>query len=144
MTNFLVVDERGLSELGGHLMIQKLTRPCTVTSIDFNKPSALKGISKHALLMIDKTRLESLVNVVATAVDGGYFKHYAVILLLDSSVAASNDVLPLPRLLPQQRRREQSRRRGKPWRPTWGCGGSYGASRKSQGPTFTGIHYHNW
>ena len=109
MTNFLVVDERGLSELGGHLMIQKLTRPCTVTSIDFNNPSAFKGI-----------------------------------LLLDSSVAASNDVLPLPWLLPQLMRREQPRQRGKPWRPTWGCGGSYGASRESQGPTFTGIHYHNW
>ena len=76
-------------------MIQKLTRSYTVTSIDFNKPSAFKGISKHALPMIDKTRLESLVTAVATTADGGYFKHYAVILLLDSSVAASNDMLPL-------------------------------------------------
>ena len=74
-------------------MIQKLTRPCTVTSIDFNNPSAFKGISKHALLLIDNTRLEYLVTADITAVDGGYFKRCAVILLLDSSVAASNDVL---------------------------------------------------
>ena len=86
MTNFLVVDERGLSELGGHLMIQKLTRPCTVTSIDSNTLSAFKGTSKHALLMIDKTRLKSWVTAVATAADGGSFKHYAVILLLERSV----------------------------------------------------------
>ena len=74
-------------------MIGKLTRPCTVTSIDFNNPTAFKGISKHALLLIDNTRLESLVTAVTTAVDGGYLKRCAVILLLDSSVAASNDVL---------------------------------------------------
>ena len=90
---FLVVDERGLSELGGYLMIQKLTRPCTVTSIDFNNPSAFKGISKHTLLLIDNSRLESLVSAVITAVDAGYFKRCAVLLLLDSSVAASNEEL---------------------------------------------------
>ena len=74
-------------------MIQKLTRPCTVTSIDFNNTSAFKGISKHALLLIDNTRLEYLVTAVTTAVDGGYFKRCAVVLLLDSSVAANNNVL---------------------------------------------------
>ena len=74
-------------------MIGKLTRPCTVTSLDFNNPTAFKGISKHALLLIDNTRLECLVTAVTTAVDGGYLKRCAVILLLDSSVAASNDVL---------------------------------------------------
>ena len=68
-------------------------RPCTVTSIDFNNPSAFKGISKHTLLLIDNTRLESLVSAVITAVDAGYFKRCAVLLLLDSSVAASNDEL---------------------------------------------------
>ena len=93
MTNFLVVDERGLTELGGHLMIGKLTRPCSVTSIDFNNPTAFKGMSKHALLLIDNTRLECLVTAVAAAVDGGYFKRCAVVLLLDSSVAANNDEL---------------------------------------------------
>ena len=90
---FLVVDDRGFSELGGHLMIQKLTRPCTVTSIDFNNTAAFKGISKHALLVIDNSRLESLVSAVITAVEAGYFKRCAVLLLLDSSVAASNEEL---------------------------------------------------
>ena len=126
------------------MLIKEDCQSLEATSIDSNTLSALKATSKHALLMIDKTRLKSWATAVATAADGGSFKHYAVILLLDSSVAASNDVLPLPRLLPQQRRREQSRQRGKPWRPTWGCGGSYGASRESRGPTFTGINYHNW
>ena len=69
------------------------------TSIDSNTLSALKATSKHALLMIDKTRLKSWATAVATEADGGSFKHYAVILLLDRSVAASNDVLPLNRNL---------------------------------------------
>ena len=93
MAMFLVADERGLSELGGYLMIQKLTRPCTVTSIYFNNPSAFKGISKHTLLLIDNSRLESLVSAVITAVTAGYFKRCAVLLLLDSSVAVNNEEL---------------------------------------------------
>ena len=74
-------------------MIGKLTRPCTVTSLDFNIPTVFKGISKNALLLVDNTRLECLVTAVAAAVDGGYFKRCAMVLLLDSSVAANNDVL---------------------------------------------------
>ena len=74
-------------------MIGKLTRPCTVTSLDFNTPTVFKGISKIALLLVDNTRLECLVTAVAAAVDGGYLKRCAVVLLLDSSVAANNDVL---------------------------------------------------
>ena len=74
-------------------MIGKLTRPCTVTSLDFNIPTVFKGISKNALLLVDNTRLECLVTAVAAAVDGCYFKRCAVFLLLDSSVAANNDVL---------------------------------------------------
>ena len=74
-------------------MIGKLTRPCTVTSLDFNIPTVFKGISKNALLLVDNTRLECLVTAVAAAVDGGYLKRCAVVLLLDSSVAANNDVL---------------------------------------------------
>ena len=70
----LVADERGLSELGGHLMIQKLTRPCAVTSIDLNNQSAFKGICKNALVLVDNTRLGSLVSAVITAVEAGYFK----------------------------------------------------------------------
>ena len=93
MTNFLVVDERSLTELGGHLMIGKLTRPCTVTSVDYTIPTVFKGIKKNALLIVDNTRLEYLVTAVAAAVDGSYFTRCAVVLLLDSSVAANNDKL---------------------------------------------------
>ena len=82
-----------MSELGGHLMIHKLTRPCTVTSIDLNNRSAFKGISKNALVLVDNSRLESLVSAVITAVEAGYFKRCAVLLLLDSSVAANNEEL---------------------------------------------------
>ena len=89
----LVADERGLSELGGHLMIQKLTRPCAITSIDLNNQSAFKGICKNALVLVDNSRLSSLVSAVITAVEAGYFKRCAVLLLLDSRVAASNEEL---------------------------------------------------
>ena len=92
-TNFLVVDERSLTELGRHLMIGKLTRPCTVTSVDYTIPTVFKGINKNALLLVDNTRLEYLVTAVAAAVDSGYFTRCAVVLLLDSSVAANNDEL---------------------------------------------------
>ena len=83
------MDERSLTESGGHLMIGKLTRPCVVTSTDYTIPTVFKGIKKNALLIVDNTRLEYLVTAVATAVDGGY----GVVLLLDSSVAANNDEL---------------------------------------------------
>ena len=87
------MDKRSLTELGRHLMVGLLTRPCTVTSVDFTIPTVFRGISKNALLVIDNTRLEHLVTAVAAAVDGGYFKRCAVVLLLDSSVAANNDEL---------------------------------------------------
>ena len=74
-------------------MIHKLTRPCTVTSIDLNNRSAFKGISKNALVLVDNSRLESLVSAVITAVEAGYFKRCAVLLLLNSSVAANNEEL---------------------------------------------------
>ena len=82
-----------MSELGGHLMIQKLTRPSAVTSIDLNNQSAFKGISKNALVLVDNSRLGSLVSAVITAVEAGYFKRCAVLLLLDSSVAANNSYI---------------------------------------------------
>ena len=74
-------------------MIHKLTRPCAVTSIDLNNQSAFKGISKNALVLVDNSRLGSLVSAVITAVEAGYFKRCAVLLLLDSSVAANNEEL---------------------------------------------------
>ena len=89
----LVADERGLSELGGYMMTQKLTRPCAVTSIDLNNQSAFKGICKNALVLVDNTRLGSLVSAVITAVEAGYFKRCAVLLLLDSRVADNNEEL---------------------------------------------------
>jgi len=70
-----------------------LTRPCTITSADFTIPTVLRGMSENALLLIDNTRLEKLVTAVEAAVDGGYFKRCAVILLLDNSVAANNSEL---------------------------------------------------
>ena len=85
------MDERCLTEFGGHLMIGKLTRPCVVTSTDYTIPTVFKGIKKNALLIVDNTRLQNLVTAVATAVDGGYFNRCGVVLLLDSSVAANND-----------------------------------------------------
>ena len=93
MNNFLVVDKRSLTKSGGHLMIGKLTRPCIVTSVDYTIPTVFKGINKNALLVVDNTRLEYLVTAVAAAVDGGYFKKCAVVLLLDNSVAANNGEL---------------------------------------------------
>ena len=87
------MDERCLTEFGGHLMIGKLTRPCVVTSTDYTIPTVFKGIKKNALLIVDNTRLQNLVTAVATAVDGGYFNRCGVVLLLDSSVAANNDEL---------------------------------------------------
>ena len=74
-------------------MIHKVTRPCAVTSIDLNNKSAFKGISKNALVLVDNSRLGSLVSAVITAVEAGYFKRCAVLLLLDSSVAANNEEL---------------------------------------------------
>ena len=74
-------------------MVGLLTRPCTVTSVDFTIPTVFRGISENALLVIDNTRLEHLVTAVEAAVDGGYFKRCAVILLLDNSVAANNGEL---------------------------------------------------
>ena len=90
---FLVAVERGLSELGGYMMTQKLTRPCAITSVDFNNQSAFKGIGKNALVLIDNSRLSSLVSAVITAVEAGYFKRVAVLLLLDSRVADNNEEL---------------------------------------------------
>ena len=86
---FLVVDERTMTEFGGHLMIGKLTRPCVVTSTDYSIPTVFKGIKKNALIIVDNTRLQNLVTAVATAVDGGYFHRCGVVLLLDSSMAAA-------------------------------------------------------
>ena len=100
--NFLVVDERSLTESGGHLMIGKLTRPCVVTSTDYTIPTVFKGIKKNALLLVDNTRLEYLVTAVATAVDGGYFTRCGVVLLLDiDGIAARVDqgMKHLPKLL---------------------------------------------
>ena len=90
---FLVADERGLSELGGYMMTQKLTRPCVITTVDFNAQSAFKGIGKNALILIDNSRLNILVAAVITAVEAGYFERVAVLLLLDSRVADSNEEL---------------------------------------------------
>ena len=87
------MDERCLTEFGGHLMIGKHTRPCVVTSTDYTIPTVFKGIKKNALLIVENTRLEYLVTAVATAVDCGYFSRCGVILLLDSSVVANNDEL---------------------------------------------------
>jgi hypothetical protein len=67
-----VADERGLSELGGYMMTQKLTRPCVITTVDFNAQSAFKGIGKNALILIDNSRLNILVAAVITAVEAGW------------------------------------------------------------------------
>ena len=75
------------------MMTQKLTRPCAITSVDFNNQSAFKGIGKNALILIDNSRLSSLVSAVITAVEAGYFKRVAVLLLLDSRVADNNEEL---------------------------------------------------
>ena len=88
-----MADERGLSELGGYMMTQKLTRPCVITTVDFNAQSAFKGIGKNALVLIDNSRLNSLVAAVITAVEAGYFERVAVLLLFDSRVADSNEEL---------------------------------------------------
>jgi len=82
-----------LSELGGYMMTQKLTRPCVITTVDFNAQSAFKGIGKNALILIDNSRLNILVAAVITAVEAGYFERVAVLLLLDSRVADSNEEL---------------------------------------------------
>ena len=87
---FLVIDENSLTELGRHLMAGMLTRPCTITSVDFTTPTVLREISENALLVIDNHKLEHLVTAVEAAVNGGYVKRFGVILLLDSSVAADN------------------------------------------------------
>ena len=39
--------------MGGFMMKQKLTRPCVITTVDFNAQSAFKGIGKNALILID-------------------------------------------------------------------------------------------
>ena len=49
------MDERSLTEFGGHLMIGKLMRPCVVTSTDYTIPTVFKGIKKNALLIVDNT-----------------------------------------------------------------------------------------
>ena len=87
---FLVIAENSLTELGRRLMAGMLTRPCTITSVDFTIPTVLREISENALLVIDNRKLEHLVTAVEAAVNGGYVKRFGVILLLDSSVAADN------------------------------------------------------
>jgi len=87
---FLVIDENSLTELGRRLMAGMLTRPCTITSVDFTIPTVLREISENALLVIDNRKLEHLVTAVEAAVNGGYVRRFGVILLLDSSVAADN------------------------------------------------------
>ena len=65
-------------------MTQKLTRPCVITTVDFNAQSAVKGIGRNALVLVDNSRLNSLVAAAITAVEAGYLERVAVLLLLDS------------------------------------------------------------
>ena len=39
----LVADERGLSELGGYMMTQKLTRPCAIAIGRLQQPVGIQG-----------------------------------------------------------------------------------------------------
>ena len=77
---FLVIDENSLTELGRRHMAGMLTRPCTITSVDFTIPTVLREISENALLVIDNHKLEHLVTAVEAAVNGGYVKRLGVIL----------------------------------------------------------------
>ena len=74
-------------------MKQKLTRPCVITTVDFNAQTAFKGIGRNALVLVDNSRLNSLVAAAITAVEAGYLERVAVLLLLDSRVADSNEEL---------------------------------------------------
>jgi hypothetical protein len=87
---FLVIDETSLTKIGRRLMARMLTRPSTITPVDFTIPTVLRDISENAIVVIDNRKLEHLVMAVEAAVDGGYVKKFGVILLLDSSVAADN------------------------------------------------------
>ena len=87
---FLVIDETSLTKIGRRLMARMLTRPSTITPVDFTIPTVLRDISENAIVVIDNRKLEHLVTAVEAAVDGGYVKKFGVILLLDSSVAADN------------------------------------------------------
>ena len=79
--------------MGGFMMKQKLTRPCVITTVDFNSQTAFKGIGRNALVLVDNARLNSLVAAAITAVQAGYLERVAVLLLLDSRVADSNEEL---------------------------------------------------
>jgi hypothetical protein len=93
MFSFLVIDGTSLSKIGRRLMARRLTRPSTITPVDFTIPTILRDISDNAIVVIDNRKLEHLVMAVEAAVDGGYIKKFGVILLLDSSVAADNKEL---------------------------------------------------
>ena len=88
-----MIDETSLTKIGRRLMARMLTRPSTITPVDFTIPTVLRDISENAIVVIDNRKLEHLVMAVEAAVDGGYIKKFAVILLLDSSVAADNKEL---------------------------------------------------
>ena len=85
-----MIDETSLTKTGRRLMARMLTRPCTITPVDFTIPTVLRDISENAIVVIDNRKLEHLVMAVEAAVDGGYVKRFGVILLLDSSMAADN------------------------------------------------------
>ena len=85
-----MIDETSLTKIGRRLMARMLTRPSTITPVDFTIPTVLRDISENAIVVIDNRKLEHLVTAVEAAVDGGYVKKFGVILLLDSSVAADN------------------------------------------------------
>ena len=131
------MDERYLTEFGGHLMIGKLTTPCGVTSTDYTIPTVFKGIKKNALLIVDNTRLQNLVTAVATGVDDGYFNRWGVILLVDSSVAVNEDELN-PLMIRMRALWSAGIAVIKPWN------GFLTKTSLERRPTFLGIQYHNW
>ena len=65
---FLVADERGLSELGGYMMTQKLTRPCVITTVDFNAQSAFKHREQEGIILGSRRSGANLWNLAIYSV----------------------------------------------------------------------------
>ena len=86
------MDPRMISEVGGDLLLTRITRPHKAVAVGFG-PTMFKEIDKGSLIVVDNVLLETLRYTEARAVEDGTFHGCGVVLLIDEEVLSSDALL---------------------------------------------------
>ena len=86
------MDPRLIAELGGDLLLTKITRPHKAVSVGFGS-TLFQDIDKGSLLICDNVLLNTLRYTVTRAVEDGTFHHCGVVLIIDKEALSSDALL---------------------------------------------------